>query len=431
MSLERPRATRGGLLVFLLLSFLRTFTESQAQTPSSRFEAGVQGSFLQLSSPSINGLPYSFYDRPQYETIFGLGGRADWNFSRHVAIEGELDWYPRHLSPNFQQEGGRTLRILAGPKMSIYRGERWGLFATVRTGLVRFGQEYIVIAVPPSGFSFRFGPVTNLALDLGAGLEVYPTKRLILRFDVQDTLIAMYERTATLHLTQHGFLSTFAIGGVRPSLHVGVGLSYRFGRLRDDREQYAAVRARDGRFELGGQFGSLTKGNSLVLSSTGNQLNTSRGRGGRFTYNLRPQIGLDAALMYFPNTQGLLANFQSGGNTLEGLFGVKAGFRKGKMGYFAKARPGFLHFDKTLADFSIQTSQPPHFSSITHPVLDVGGVVEIYTSRRTMLRFDAGDTIWWIGSRKLFGLSPQQPTVVAPRDVRHTIQLTTGFAVRF
>jgi len=48
-----------------------------------------------------------------------------------------------------------------------------------------------------------------------------------------------------------------------------------------------------------------------------------------------------------------------------------------------------------------------------------------------MVRFDAGDTIWWIGSRKLIGLLPQQPTVVAPGDVRHMIQLTTGFGVRF
>jgi hypothetical protein len=419
------------ICVLVMLTILGTCTVTQAQTPSSRFEAGVQGSLLHLSSPSINGVPYSFEDRPQNETIFGLGGRGDWNFSRYVAIEGELDWYPRQVSPNFQNEGGRTVRIVAGPKLSIYRGERWGLFGTVRPGLVRFGQEYIVIALPPSGFSYRFGPVTNFALDFGGGLEVYPTKRLIPRFDVQDTLIAMYERTATLHLTQHALLRTYAIGGVRPSLHVGVGLSYRFGRLQDDRERNTAIRARDGRFEVGGQFGSLTKGNSLVLSSTGNQLNTSLGGGGRFTYNLRPQIGLDATLMYFPNTEGLLVNFQSGGNTLEGLFGVKAGLRKGKVGYFAKARPGFLHFDKTLADFNIQTSQPPHFSSITHPVLDVGAVVELYTSRRTMLRFDAGDTIWWIGSRKLIGLLPQQPTVVAPGDVRHMIQLTTGFGVRF
>jgi len=358
-------------------------------------------------------------------------GAGDWNFSRYVAIEGELDWYPRHVSPNFQEEGGRTWRIVAGPKISIYRGERWGLFGTVRPGLVRFGQEYIVIALPPSGFSYRFGPVTNFALDFGGGLEVYPTKRLILRFDVQDTLIAMYERTATLHLTQQALLRTYAIGGVRPSLHVGVGLSYRFGRLQEGQERYAAVKARDRRFEVGGQFGSLTKGNSLLFSSTGNQLNTGLGGGGWFTYNLRPQIGLDATLMYFPKNEGLLVNFQSGGNTVEGLFGAKVGLKRGKVGYFAKARPGFLHFDKTLADFSAQTAPSPHFTSLTHPVLDVGGIVEIYPSRRTMLRFDAGDTIWWIGSRKLQGLIPQQPIVVAQGDVRHTIQLTTGFGFRF
>jgi hypothetical protein len=114
--------------VVLMLAALRTCAETQAQTASSRFEAGVQGSLLQLSTPSINGV-LTPPDRPHYETIFGLGGHADWNVSQYLAIEGEVDWYPRHLSPSFQEEGGRTLQIVMGNRRCRFIAESAGGFS--------------------------------------------------------------------------------------------------------------------------------------------------------------------------------------------------------------------------------------------------------------------------------------------------------------
>ncbi len=249
--------------------------------------------------------------------------------------------------------------------------------------------------------------------------------------DWQEGVIAMHDRSATLQLNPHAYLTEILIGGMQPSTHTSIGISYRLGKLRGEEGTTRVAKTEGGRFESGGQIGSLTKGNSLFFSSTGNQLNTSIGGGGWFTYQLRSMIGLDSTVMYFPNNQGFLVSFQSGGNALEGLFGLKAGWKRGKVGYFAKARPGFLRFDGALARFFSYEQPPQHlpYVGITHFVFDVGGVVEVYPTRRTTLRFDMGDTIWRIGPRELIGL--YQQNVVAPGDIRHTIQLISGFGVRF
>jgi len=410
---------------------LATGGTMEAQTATSPFEAGMQGSLLRFSQPTFDELPFP-PSPAHHDTIFGPGGYVDWNVSRLLAIEAAAEWYPRHFSPLlYPQEGGRTVQFHAGPRISIYRGERWSLFATIQPGLVRFTHECIPIATPPAIFTCSFAPVKNFALLLGGGVEAYPTRRLVVRFDVQDGTIAMYDRSASIRQSPNFIASVSLPGGMQPSLRMALGIGYRLGTLRDEPQQVIRINPQDARVEVGGQFGSLTKGNSLDLSFTGNQVNTGMGGGGWFAYNLPAHLAIDGSLMYFPNHSGRLVNFQSGGNAIEGLFGVKAGFRRVRFGYFAKARPGFLHFDQTLDHFFSGVMAPAQlpFTPITHAVLDVGGVIEVYTSRHTMLRFDAGDTIWRIGSREVVGLLPQ-PTL-APEDVRHTIQLTSGFGLRF
>lgn len=97
----------GRLLFLFLLQISGMCAETYGQTISSRFEAGVQSSLLQFSTPSDVTATVPPL-RSDYETIFGFGGYWDWNLTRDLAAEGKVDWYPRHLLPNYGQEGGRT-----------------------------------------------------------------------------------------------------------------------------------------------------------------------------------------------------------------------------------------------------------------------------------------------------------------------------------
>ena len=69
---------------------------------------------------------------------------------------------------------------------------------------------------------------------------------------------------------------------------------------------------------------------------------------------------------------------------------------------------------------------------------DVGGVVELYPSAHTVVRFDAGDTILRAGTHNLPArarVSPTGPTFlsafVSPAATTHNFQGSVGFALRF
>jgi hypothetical protein len=69
--------------------------------------------------------------------------------------------------------------------------------------------------------------------------------------------------------------------------------------------------------------------------------------------------------------------------------------------------------------------------------MDVGGVLEFYPTRRTLVRFDAGDTIIRYGEHReaatLIALAPldQSPITTAPSETRHNFQFTAGVGFRF
>src|SRR5579883_1544827 len=89
------------------------------------------------------------------------------------------------------------------------------------------------------------------------------------------------------------------------------------------------------RYEVGAQFSSLT----IKEPPFGFGFRTEPGFGGRFTYNFNRSIAAEAQIDFYPNDNGA-RSFETGGRTLQGLFGVKAGRRFERFGVFAKARPG-------------------------------------------------------------------------------------------
>ena len=142
------------------------------------------------------------------------------------------------------------------------------------------------------------------------------------------------------------------------------------------------------RFEVGGHFTTLK-----------DQENESAeyGFGGRIGYNVHRNVTLEAEVNFLPE----LDDF-SGGDKVQGLFGAKVGKRFERVGLFAKVRPGFFHQREAqirlrqdagcIAVFPL----PPgclETSGRTRLSVDVGGVFEVYPTSRTIIRFDAGDTI--------------------------------------
>jgi hypothetical protein len=204
------------------------------------------------------------------------------------------------------------------------------------------------------------------------------------------------------------------------------------------------------KYEVGADFTSLSLNSGTTLP----------GLGGRFTYNLNRHVALEAAGYFFPGNCEF-CNGETTGHVAEGLFGVKVGKRFKKWGIFAKARPGFASFSQgafnvspvslTTGGGAIQCYGPnpnnpiPCFRiehvRLTNPVLDLGGVLEFYPSRRIVVRFDGGDTMIRYTRHTYNSLfaDPANPNsgipILAPFTdpgrTRHSFQFMGGVGFRF
>jgi hypothetical protein len=217
------------------------------------------------------------------------------------------------------------------------------------------------------------------------------------------------------------------------------------------------------KFEVGAQFSvlhsALSQGTftgivcvttpcpSFVIS---NSRELQPGFGGRFGYNLTSNLAVEAEMNFFPGADSFtVPEGFKGGNKIEGLFGVKAGKRFEKVGIFGKARPGFMHASKgdirpRTGSLCIAIFPPPagcfETSSKTNFALDLGGVVEVYPTKRTIIRFDAGDTMVFLGDRSVPAvinpgagiLAPSFLTIIrAPAETTHNFQFNVGVGFRF
>lgn len=184
------------------------------------------------------------------------------------------------------------------------------------------------------------------------------------------------------------------------------------------------------KIELGVHFSSLG-----INNSSGTR--TEPGFGGRLTYNLTDHVALEAEGNFFP-TNDRSFSAAAGGNLAQAQFGVKAGKRFEKFGVFAKARPGFVSFSRTLKEVNFIPTGPPgdffpdlRFGRSTYFATDAGIVLEFYPSRRLVTRFDFGDTIIRYGERP-GGFFYVPPTVFErPAETLHNFQFSAGIGFRF
>ena len=179
-----------------------------------------------------------------------------------------------------------------------------------------------------------------------------------------------------------------------------------------------------GRFEVGGLI-TYTFLKEIGTRDVGVGTETA-GFGGRLVYHALPLLDLETEINFLPG------NSATSGNHLQALFGVKAGKRWRKTGLFLKARPGLFHF--TRDPFGVRKPGSSIFSneraSSTEPNIDLGGVVEYYTARGLILRFDLSDNVIHYGQRTVRP-SDVLPTFTAGGFTTHNWQGSFGIGFRF
>ena len=216
--------------LFLLLA--ASFPEARAQSDEKKFEVGGQFSIMRMETRSINP-GFGTTISTGHENVFGLGGRVGYNFSKYFAAEAELNFFPQ----DDDVKAGRKIQGLFGVKAGK-RFDKVGVFAKARPGFIRYEKgDYepapvvcILIFPPPLAC---MNPVarTNFAIDLGGVVEVYPSKRTIIRLDAGDTVVRFPARSVAAPDPDFGPGVLFAVPVAAETKHnfqASVGFGFRF-----------------------------------------------------------------------------------------------------------------------------------------------------------------------------------------------------------
>jgi hypothetical protein len=413
-----------------------------AQQPEpAKLEIGAQFSSLTLAAPGV-------------KREVGVGGRVTYNLTDNLAVEAEGNYFPSGSTRGFTPGGS----ILQG-QFGLKAGKRWdrfGIFAKARPGFVSFDGTFAARQAGTTTLNGMQFPVydlnriirtTHFSMDLGGVLEVYPSRRVIVRFDAGDTMIR-YGAHDTLDFS-HTPEFFRAPAQTTHNFQFSAGVSFRLLEPIDKHDNSSrgpgvpVLKKSTPTFEIGAQFTSLTFNPPRQLSGDvvffgENRPQTETGLGGRFTFNLNGAIGLEAVINYFPTADGVAAG--ATGRVLQGQFGVKAGKRFQRFGLFGKVRPGFVSFSRsqnlvgtrqlTFSGFPFVQADF-EFARRTFFANDLGGVLEFYPSRRWALRFDAGDTLLYYGERSVPTFQLHPTFITARPERRHNFQFSSGFSFRF
>ena len=176
----------------------------------------------------------------------------------------------------------------------------------------------------------------------------------------------------------------------------GTGLGLIAAVLTVSAAGSASAQTGESRLQLGAQIAVLR----LSEFDT-----TSAGVGGRLGYELTPWASLEGEANFFGRERVEIDVMASSGPRLqlrytrrrvEAFIGPKVGLKRERFGIFGKVRPGFA----TLSDRGIECAgEVCALVLIARPVyrtefaLDVGGVLEVYPTARTIARVDLGSTL--------------------------------------
>ena len=181
----------------IVVLFVCSLYSVQAQTEVPKFEIGAHYSYLSLGSLGLSFPPSpTFINFTQAEK--GVGGRATFNLTNHIAIESEINFFRNSRRFNtiaglstteYSREPG--IQGLFGPKIGI-RTKKIGFFGKVRPGFLRYVHKIrfdLPNNVPAISSDYEYRTSAGFALDLGGVVEVYPSRHTVFRFDIGDTII--------------------------------------------------------------------------------------------------------------------------------------------------------------------------------------------------------------------------------------------------
>jgi hypothetical protein len=173
------------------------------------------------------GIHFTIIDLNEvFEIPGGFGGRFTYNITRNLAIDSEVNHFPRK-NPTRRVLGGGfgfetpenalpfgETQALIGLKAGA-RIDKFGLFAKARPGAIHFRRRQI-------SDDFDDQSRTKFSLDIGGVFEYYPIRELALRIDLGDTIIPFGGRTIRTST------ETVRFDTGLHNLQGGIGLSLRF-----------------------------------------------------------------------------------------------------------------------------------------------------------------------------------------------------------
>jgi hypothetical protein len=408
-----------------------------------KVEVGAQFSSLSIASPGFG----------DDGDVAGFGGRVTYNLTDHLAVEAEGNFYPGGLRRGYVT-GGVAEQMQFGLKVGK-RFEKFGVFAKARPGFISF-EETLRVSQAPVVTGDATDTVniltperkTHFTADVGGVLELYPSRRALVRFDFGDTLIRYGAHDELIFVgPPTESLVVKAPAEVRHNFQFTAGLAYRFGGGAGKGGAGASASSPSEskrRLEVGVQFSSFALNFSpsdlgfpfFTPFDAGS--NTVAGFGARVGYNFTDNFAVEAEGNFYPRRGD--PNSSTGGQAAQIQVGPKIGRRFRRFGLFAKARPGFVSFSRVLDRTGTETFESGGQQFVV-PVLmdrrrayfsaDLGGVLEFYPSSRIVTRFDFGDTLIHYGRRDARGVITGATPSDIPPSTTHNFQFTAGVALRF
>jgi hypothetical protein len=398
-------------LVLAFLSLVMWAPQARAQNNFSRLEFGAQAGAIGLlnADTSVGIWP-------------GFGVRFDFNMTRRLALETQVDLFPVAAPVRFLEQGGTTLQLAAGLRGKVVQTKRYSVFGVIRPGFLRFADTSQLTGAPGSTPGSKNGAAIYYALNLGGGVEFYPSSRWVIRFEASgNPYLVPNARPAMAPVPPAPPVPTPGI--VDDRYRFSLGLAYRAGTLRENGPEKTI----SGKFEFGSQFTTLILRRRTTLDAIRNE----PGFGGFVSYRLMRFLYADSSLQFYPRGSKNIG-FQDGGRMFQGLFGFKAGITRDRISIFGKARPGLMVSTDTITGFSTlpATNGQPLTGPFSMFVLDLGGIVEIRATRRTFVRFDVGDTHLYFPDRFITQTNGTV-TRIPGGSYQHSMQYSAGYGWRF
>jgi hypothetical protein len=195
-------------IIVALASLLFIGTEALAQENVPRYEIGGQFSLFQRNNPTAQ--LDEFIPSPNVAEP-GFGARFTYNVTNNIALEAEGNFFPGRYKPagsfspppfdNTDVPNGHIYQGQFGVKFGK-RFKKVGLFIKARPGFVGFSRASHLVRITPITIThpfigplqfdnpeFRIGKATYPSMDVGGVVEFYPSRRIVTRLDLGDTII--------------------------------------------------------------------------------------------------------------------------------------------------------------------------------------------------------------------------------------------------